>query len=318
MREHTTAAQPTTPSRPIAPLKKSAVSTTSAGIASAEAAQAHASASASVHGSPMSVASAAGTPSPQLVAHPPISSASQRPVAPLPRSASSSRRPSYARNSVDASAVAAAAAFPSNPYHSLATSRSQTQPPAPVERPSSAQAAFDRRSSMVVEQQAYLARTAGLDAPASRRDSAPVMTHSASPAGFGTYDQDAATACPAAQAPAWTQDGPSHNASTASVASQPAYAQSYAAQWPGPRSHSTSALHHLHPHATSHLSPYPGLVPSAMSSQQSSPESQACQTPSPANALGSASVVPAGAAMPCPGTKSDVQAIPHIPTPWSS
>jgi hypothetical protein len=52
------------------------------------------------------------------------------------------------------------------------------------------------------------------------------------------------------------------------------------------RSQSSVAINHLNT-ASNHLSPYPGLVPSATSSLQSSPESAACKTPSPAITLGS-------------------------------
>jgi hypothetical protein len=57
-----------------------------------------------------------------------------------------------------------------------------------------------------------------------------------------------------------------------------------------------------------------------MSSQQSSPESQACQTPSPANALGSANVTTVGGAtisMPnlhAAAGKMDIANM--VPMPW--
>ncbi len=80
------------------------------------------------------------------------------------------------------------------------------------------------------------------------------------------------------------------------------------------RSQSSAAIQHLNlnNHSNSHLSPYPGLVPSAMSSQQSSPESAACQTPSPATTLGSAAVN--GGMMPAHVGKGHIATV--VPVPW--
>ncbi len=54
--------------------------------------------------------------------------------------------------------------------------------------------------------------------------------------------------------------------------------------------HSSTAIQPPHAVVTSPPSPYPGVVPCAMSSQQSSPERTAFQTPNPPRTLGSAAV----------------------------